>query len=155
MKTKKVDRYGHAGKSWNEKEAYKNFLASKLYLDKTESEPIDINKTNESSFEEDKIETTKIQRKSKWLKLKDFLYDNWIIAFISGIILIILGGYITTYREQGIQGQQISTIQQDVSDLKDKNDQDKNNFNSLKENFNIFKAEVSKDLDFIKKKLKL
>jgi len=102
MKTRKVDRYGHAGKGWNEKEVYKNFLASKLYLDKTESEPIDINKTNESSFEEDKIETTKIQRKSKWLKLKDFLYDNWIIAFISGIILIILGGYITTYREQGI-----------------------------------------------------
>lgn len=155
MKTRKVDRYGHAGKNWNEKEAYKNFLASKLYLDKTENEPNDINKTNESSFEEDEIEPTKIQRKSNWLKLKDFLYDNWIIAFISGIIIIILGGYITTYREQGIQGQQISTIQQNVSDLKNKNDQDKNNFDSLKENFNIFKAEISKDLDFIKKKLKL
>jgi len=69
MKTKKVDRFGHAGKSWHEKEAYKNFLASKFYLDKTECETVDTNKTDESSFEEEKIEPTK---KIKMAKSKGF-----------------------------------------------------------------------------------
>jgi len=62
MTQKKINRFSHAGKSWNEKEAYKNFLASKFVLDKTEDDPVDINKTSESSFEEDKIDSRKIQK---------------------------------------------------------------------------------------------
>lgn len=155
MSTKKANRFNHAGKSWNEKEAYKNFLTSKIYLDRTESEPIDTNKTNESSFEEERQEPTKVKRKSKLLKFKDFIYDNWIIAIISGVIFLILGGYISMNREQGIQEQKMATVEQNIIELKSKNDQNENNFNSIKDNFNIFKAEVSKDLDYIKKELKL
>lgn len=155
MKTKTVNRYGHAGKSWNEKEAYKNFLASKFYLDKTESDPVDINKTSESSFEEEKIEPTKIQKKSRWLKIKDFLYDNWIIALISGVIFLVAGGYITVYREQGVQGEKITTIEKNIETITADNKENNSNYNSIKESLNVFKAEISKDLEFIKNKIGL
>lgn len=138
------NRNRYAGKSWSEKEAYKNFLSSSLYLDKTEDDPIDINKTNESSFKEEEIDTPKIKKKSKSLKIKDFLYDNWIIALISGIIFLMLAGYISMYREQGIQGEKVSTLENNVNQLGD-----------LKNNFIIFKTEVSTELEFIKKKLNL
>ena len=158
MKTKKIDRFGHAGKSWHEKEAYKNFLASKFYLDKTESEPVDINKTDESSFEEEKIEPTKIQKKSKRLKVKDFLYDNLVVTIlggiISGVILLAITGYIAVNKEQGIQGEKISNIGKSIEEIKNDNKENLNNFSLLKEGFNVFKAEVSRDLEFIKKSLK-
>lgn len=158
MKMRRVDRFGHAGKSWYEKVAYKNFLASKFYLDQTESELVDIGKTNESSFEEEKIESIKIQKKSKWLKIKDFFYDNLVVTtlggVVSGIILVVMIGYISINREQGIQGEKISTIEKDIEELNKDNKEDVNNFNLFKESFNVFKIEVSKDLEFIKKKLK-
>lgn len=155
MKVKIANRYGHAGKSWNEKEAYKNFLASKFYLDKTESDPVDINKTSESSFEQEKIETAKIQKKSKWLRVKDFLYDNWIIALISGVIFLVAGGYISVYREQGVQGEKITTIEKSIETMTARNKESTDNYNFLKENLSVFRAEISKDLEFIKKKIGL
>ena len=154
MTQKKINRFSHAGKSWNEKEAYKNFLASKFFLDKTEDDPVDINKTSESSFEEDKIDSRKIQKKSKWLKVKDFLYDNWIIAIISGVIFLIVGGYISINREQGVQAIKISNIEKDIEEINKDEKENANNFSLLKEGFGIFKMEVSKDIEFIKDKLK-
>ena len=159
MKQKKVDRFGHAGKSYHEKEAYKNFLASKFYLDKTEVDPVDINKTNESSFEEEKVEPTKIKKKSRWLKVKDFLYDNWFVTIvggvISGIILLVIAGYISVNREQGVQGEKISTIEKNIVELNQDSKDATDNYISLKESFNIFKTEVAKDLEFIKRKIGL
>lgn len=154
MIQKKINRFGHAGKSWNEKEAYKNFLASKFVLDKTENDPVDINKTSESSFEEEKIDSNKIQKKSKWLKVKDFLYDNWIIAIISGVIFLIVGGYISINREQGVQAIQISNIEEDIKEINKDKKENASNFSLLKEGFGIFKMEVAKDIEFIKDKLK-
>jgi len=107
MTTKKINRLTHAGKSWGEKEAYRKFLTSEFYLDKTQSAPVDINKTSESSFEEEKIEPIKIQKKSKRLKIKDFFNDNWVIAVFSGVVILTIGGYIAMNREQGVQGQKI------------------------------------------------
>lgn len=151
---KKINRYGHAGKSWNEKEAYRNFLASKFHLDKTENDSVDINKTNESSFEEEQLDTPNIQKKSKWLKIKDFFYDNLVITILGGIIvgvaLLIVAGYISINREQGIQGEKIHTLEKNIEKI----NEDANNLVVLRENFNIFKVEISKDLDFIKRKIK-
>lgn len=154
MTQKKINRFGHAGKSWNEKEAYKNFLASKFVLDKTEDDPVDINKTSESSFEEEKIDSSQIQKKSKWLKVKDFLYDNWIIAIISSVIFLIVGGYISINREQGMQAIKISSIEKDIEEINKDKKENASSLSLLKEGFGIFKMEVSKDLEFIKKKIK-
>lgn len=160
MKTKKVDRFGHTGKSWYEKEAYKNFLASKFHLDKTESDPVDINKTNESSVEEDKVEPTGvITKKSILLKAKDFFNNNWVITIVGGfivaLIILVIGGYITLNRDQGVQGEKISTIEKDLAELNKDTKEESNNYNFLKGRFDIFKTEVTKDLEFIKKRLGL
>ena len=154
MKIRKINRYGHEGRSWQEKEAYKNFLTSKLHLDKTESDPADINKTNESSFEEEKIEPTKVTKKSKWLKLKDFLYASWVVAILSGVILLVIGGYIVMNREQGVQGEKISTIEKNIREVNTGSQTNTSNYNQLKNAVDVFKEGVLKDMEFIKKLLK-
>lgn len=155
MRAKGINRYSHAGKNSYEKEAYKNFLNSKLYLDKTEKDPTDINKTSESSFEEEKIKPSRVRKKSSFLRAKDFIYDNWVIAILAGLILFVVDGYITIYRDQGIQIEKIANIEKDIDSLDKNNKNNNTDYNSLKDNFNTFKAEVSKDLEYIKKKIKL
>jgi hypothetical protein len=155
MKKKQVNRFGHAGKDRYEKEAYRNFLTSKFSLDKTENDPIDTNKTSESSFEDERESIGKIQKKSTWLKTKDFLYDNWVIAIISGVLFLILGGYVVLYREQGVQDFKINTIKDDITTIQSENNKDEESFGILKEKFDIFSTEVSKDIEYIKKALKL
>jgi len=101
MKHKKADRYSHTGKSYQDKEVYKNFLSSKFNLDKTEDDPVDPTKTNESSSEEEKIYTPKTQKKSTSLAIKDFVNNNWSITIIGGIVVgviilvvtLVLNGY--------------------------------------------------------------
>lgn len=155
MKKKQVNRFGHAGKDRYEKEAYRNFLTSKFALDKTENDPIDTNKTSESSFEDERENIGKIKKKSTWLKTKDFLYDNWVIAIISGVLFLILGGYVVLYREQGVQDIKINTIKDDITTIQKDNKNNEESFGTLKEKFDIFSTEVSKDIEYIKKMLKL
>ncbi len=155
MKNKKNNRLGHTGKNRYEKEAYRNFLASNFALDKTEKDPIDTNKTSESSFEDEKDVVSKIKKKSAWLKAKDFLYDNWIITIVGGLIILMLSGYIGLYREQGIQNLKINNIKNDITTIKSENQTNKTFFNDLKEKFNIFSTEISKDIEYIKKAIKL
>jgi len=159
MNSRKIDRRAHDGKNGFEKEAYKNFLASKLSLDKTEGESVDINKTNESSFEEGGMEPKKIQKKSSQLKIKDFFYDNWVIAlfggFIVGLSILFLTGYISINREQGVQGEKIQSMEDRIKVLDDSNKENLNGYNLIKEDFNVFKAEISKDVEYIGKQLEL
>lgn len=154
---KKINRYGHAGKSWNEKEAYKNFLASKFDLDKTENDSVDTNKTDESSFEEEQTDVPETQKKSKFLVIKDFFQSNLSIAIISGIIvsiaILVITGYTSINREQGIQGEKISTIEKNVEKITEDNDSTGNDIERLREDFGIFKAQISEVLDFVKKKI--
>jgi len=155
IKNRKNNRLGHAGKNRYEKEAYRNFLASKFALDKTEKDPIDTNKTSESSFENEREVVSKIKKKSAWLKTKDFLYDNWIITIVGGLIILMLSGYIGLYREQGIQNLEIDNMKDDITIIKLENQTNKTFFNDLKEKFNIFSTEISKDIEYIKKAIKL
>ena len=158
MSYKKVNRYEHTGKTLFEKKAYKNFLSSRHDLDKTEKDPININQTDESSFEEEKNDTPKIQKKSKLLTIKDLLHDNWVVAIVGsgivGLCLLLFTLYTSLNREQGVQGEKISTIGKNVETLNKTSEESKNNFTSFKECFNIFKVEMSKDLGFIKDELK-
>lgn len=160
MKMKKTNRYSHAGKNSYEKEVYRNFLASKFALDKTEADPVDIEKTNESSFEEDdKLKKVEIQRKSIWLKIKDFLSNNWTITIVGGVIvgfiILIIGGSVKFYSDQVIQGEKIYNIEKSIEVITEENKSSSNNFNIFKENYNIFKTEIIKDLEYIKKRLKI
>src|SRR3989344_1425325 len=134
MKATKVNRYGHAGKNPGEKEAYRQFLASKFYLDKTENDPVDTSKTDESSFEDEEINRVKVQKKSTWLKIKDFMHNNWVITigggFIVAAVVAAVGGYITLNSKQAVQEERIITIQKTLGDLQEENKRDFGNYNA-------------------------
>lgn len=149
----KISRSNHQGKGSREKDVYRQFLVSKNFnLEKTESDPIDTGKTNESSFEENDLNPIKISKKSWWLKLKDAFFNNLIAPILVGLILIVFGGYAFIYREQGIQGEKITVIENNIKELKNNKD---NNNGTFREEFVIFKVEVMKDLEFIKNKIGL
>ncbi len=158
MNRKKINRYGHVGKSMQEKEAYKRFLYSKFELDKTEEDPIDINKTNESSYEEDEtLEIKKIQKKSFKLRIKDFVNNNWFITIVGGIVVAIIVG-ISTFLirvnvNQKIYSVKINNIEESVKEIKEVSNENKSGLSVIKQNFEVFKSEITKDLDFIKKKI--
>ena len=96
MRINRRNNGDHTGKNRQEKEAYRQFIASKFELDKTENDPVDTNKTDESSFDEEEIlNIQKIQRKSKWLKFKDFINNNWVVSIMGGIIVAALVGLAT------------------------------------------------------------
>lgn len=159
MKTKKINRAGHAGKSLQEKEAYRQFLSSKFELDKTESDPVDTDKTNESSYNEDETpEIAKSQKKSFQLVVKDFINNNWFITIVGGLIVAVVIGLATFLIKvevsQEVHGEKISNIEKDVEAIKKNNDNNKNGLSAIQQNFEVFKTEISKDLEFIKKKIK-
>lgn len=147
MKSSKINRQLHVGKSPYDKEAYNNFLKSKFYLDKTVKDPLNPEKTDVSSFDEDKQEKTRTSKKSMGLTVKDFINNNWfvsiVVTIIGGLILYLATSFISLSINQGIQGEQIKTIQADQKEVL-----------SFKSIFIAFKMEVSKDIEFIKKKIK-
>jgi len=159
MKTKKINRSGHAGKSLQEKEAYRRFLSSKFELDKTEADPIDTDKTNESSYEEDETpEITKSQKKSFKLVIKDFINNNWFITIVGGLIVAIIIG-LTTFLirieiSQNVSDEKINNIEKNISDIKSTDSDNQNKISEIKQNLEVFKIEVSKDIEFIKKMIK-
>lgn len=150
MTTKKLNRTGHGtGKNYQEKVAYKQFLSSKFDLEKTEPDPIDTGKTNESSYHEEEIPKIKErQKKSFKLVVKDFLHDNWVITIMGGLIVAFIIASINIYTNQKINNEKIKNIETVNKDNSEK-------LSSVKEKFEIFKAEVGKDLEYIKKKIKL
>lgn len=148
MKPSKINRHSHAGKTPFEKEAYKDFLAARFHLDKTESDPINTSKTDVSSFEEDKTEPIRPSKKSLRLKIKDFINNNWGVTIVGGLIVALVTylffGFVNISINQGIQAKQIDDM---VSKQKE--------IVSIKEMFIAFKSEVSKDIEYIKKRLKM
>lgn len=159
MKTKKPNRAGHAGKSLQEKEAYRRFLSSKFELDKTESDPIDTDKTNESSYDEDETpEISRSQKKSFRLVVKDFINNNWFITIVGGVIVTVIVGLgaflIRVNVSQEIHNEKISNIEKEIETLKKSDNDKQSGLSTIRQNFEIFKVEISKDLEFIKKKIK-
>ncbi|MFC1623296.1 hypothetical protein ACFL2R_03720 [Patescibacteria group bacterium] len=153
MKKRLANRSGRVGKNRYEKAAYRDFLTSnKFSLDKTEADPIDTSKTNESSFEDEGNHVNGVRGKSNFLMVKDFFRDKGLMV---GIALIIITGYIALNREQGIQGNQIGEIAKDINEIETENKEERNAFDDLKNKFGIFSAETAKDIEYMKKKVGL
>lgn len=152
----KRNNYNHQQKGPREKEAYRQFLASKFELDKTEPDSIDIEKTNESSFEEEKAEPTKVDKKSLKLVVKDFFYDHYVMGILTtilgGVAVLIITGYISSNKEQIVQGQKILTIEENVKKLEEDGEKNLSDFNLFKNDFIEFKTGILKDIDVLKNK---
>jgi|SaaInlStandDraft_6_1057023.scaffolds.fasta_scaffold116911_2 hypothetical protein len=143
-------RSSHVGKSRHEKEVYRKFLDALDNPDKTEEDPIDLNKTNESSFEEEEsLVNTPIKKKSSWLKVKDFFNNNWVIAVVSGLLLLLLTGYITMNREQGIHGERLNTMEGSIEDLEDDIDIFGGEIDSVRYDLDIFQFETGKEFELL------
>src|SRR5690606_23049644 len=122
----------------------------KTDLEKTEPDPIDIKKTNESSYDEEEMpKGKKRQKKSLKLVIKDSIHDNWFVTIVGGLIVTIVGGLVVAslvasvnfYEKQIINNEKISNLE------KTNNDNSKET-SSIKQNLEVFKAEVTKDLEY-------
>lgn len=159
MKKLKVNRLAHVGKDRFEKEAYLNFLNSEFSLDKTEEDPLDLNKTDSSSVEEDGSKPDKVTKKSFRLKVKDFFRNNLIIGITGSLIAAALIGvfafYVNTRVAQEKHSEKINNIEQDIGEIKEEAKENKDNINKLDSEFKVFKNDASKDIDYIMRILKL
>ena len=158
MITRKISRLNKNGKSSQEKEGYRKFISSDFKLDKTEPDPIDTNKTSESSYKEDGIsKIEKTTKKSFKLSAKDFLSNNLTASIIGGIIVFIIcaiGSFlIEICTSQKIQDFKIADMEKNIQSIKDENSGNRDGMSQLKQNIEIFKIEISKEIEFIKDKI--
>jgi hypothetical protein len=152
----KINRNSYEGKNWLEKEVYRQFLASKIKFEKTEPDPVDPKRTNESAFNfEDDEKDLPTSKKSIRLKIIDFFSNNWTVTIIGGIIVVMVTttafAYISIAVQQGIQSKEIDNIEANYKEMENKNSQTQNTINTIKEDFFVFKIGAQKDIDYIKK----
>jgi hypothetical protein len=158
---KQNKRISYRSKSNNESIAYRNFIEGSVSLDKTIKDPVNTMSTKASSFDEDskKVLGDKRKRpKSKISIIKKFL-KNYVLEEVIAIIFIIILGFFgfiySMNREQGVQKERVDTLTKNLEDSTKEKKVDQEKFDSFKEGFNIFKTETAKDLEFIRKKLKI
>jgi len=142
------------GKNNSDKEAYNNFLRSKFSLDKTVEEPINLAKTNSSSFKEENKEEETTIKKSLRLKIKDFFGKSFWISVVTVIIGLVITGIISTIIWSATMAEKIQNMEKEISSISQDNREINEDIKSLDKAFNVFKVEVSKDVEFIKKILK-
>lgn len=149
-------RTRHVGKGGQEKEAYKRFLSSKFELDKTVEDKDHHFKSDSSSVEEEETKKVKVTPKSRWLRVKDSLNNNWLISLITGLVLgfffLLLGGYIDIKSDQGAINEKFETIEGKISVVEAENSNQTDAITDLSEAVSVFKAEVAKDFEFMKER---
>ena len=69
------------------------------------------------------------------------------------MIGIFIKGYIDLSIGEGIQSEKLIKIETDMGNFDKDHNEDRKDYMELKENFEVFKTSVSKDLDYIKKGL--
>lgn len=153
--SKKTDRFVHAGKSRFEKEAYRKFIDSDFDLEKTEEDEIDTEKTDASANLEKEVKPIKITKKSFFLKMKDGINSNMGVTIIGGLAVIAIGGIFSAYiqisNSQVRFDEKFNSLEKEVTSMRE----DIDTANEAKNLFEVFKAEITKDIEYIKKKLKI
>ena len=91
-------------------------------------------------------------------RCQDFINNNWFITIVGGVIVTVIVGLgaflIRVNVSQEIHNEKISNIEKEIETLKKSDNDKQSGLSTIKQNFEIFKVEVSKDLEFIKKKIK-
>jgi len=158
MRITKTSRLNRNGKSPREKEDYRRFIASGFKLDKTGPDPINTSKTDESSSKEEEVpKTEKPLKKSLKLVVKDFFSNNVANSIITSIIAAAVIGIfsflVNVHTNLKIQELKTSEIEKDVQNIKSTNIEEQNGLAQIEKKFEIFKIEISKDIEFIKDKI--
>ena len=151
---KRNERLIHDGKNKAERDAYNNFLHSHFSLDKTAEEAIDTGSTNNSSVEEEEEKYMPIRRKSKWLKFRDFISENIFPSIVGSLLLAAIVGAITFYsnteRDIGIAMEKIVNIEEDIVEINKNTKENMEKTNNTKTAFEVFRAEIMKDIEYLK-----
>jgi hypothetical protein len=151
----KNPRLLHVGKSKQELAAYQKFLREEFLLEKTEERKTSLGTTSDSTFEEEDklIEPKNVTPKNWTLKLTDFFKSNLVITIVAtiigSIIFALAWGYYILLSDQNTQKNRIADIKLTVDNLDKKYDA----VTTLDKNISVFKAEVERDIEFIKYKL--
>ena len=162
MKVQKLNRNTHQGKTWEDKISYGKYLTGRTYLGGTAPYPVDTaivtGDTDESVFkEEEKQDIPKISKPRKPRKSSNKLLviirenPGATVATIIGALLVsvfmwIISGYFTMNRELGVHGAQINTLNGDVKTLRSKSDKNEDNYNNLKNEYDVLKTYVSDNI---------
>lgn len=156
QKMQNPNRKLHVGKSTAEKEAYKNFLSQRFKLDKTEEDEENPAKTNASTFDADASpDMVTPQKKSLRLKVKDFLESNWTITIVGGVIVLMIAGAFNVVMRQSVQSEKISNLEKRTDGLDQKIGILSSGVDGLNRALEVMKAEVGKDIEFLKNGLRL
>jgi hypothetical protein len=160
MVVKKTDiRQLHVGKSLKERQEYLNSLRPYYNFNKTEEKPSIFDKTDSSSSNDpDKpLDTAHIKGRSPQLIITDFIKGNWGVTIIGGLIVALISasviGYFTLWSDQKAQDAKVNDMQNSVHDISKKQDSLNDKNADLNTDFQVFKAGIAKDVEFIKYKI--
>lgn len=158
MKKNYNSRFNHVGKNPYEKGVYENFLNSNFKLDKTEEDPIDLSKTDSSSFESKKLDKGgNIKEKSFSLRIKDWTRSNMGVTIIGGFVVVIvmfaITGYISVIVNQNRTDDKVANLEKRTDAIDQKETDIASAFNIFDKNFALFKLEVTKDIQSLTQRI--
>ena len=156
MAVKKDIRQLHVGKSLKEKQNYINSLRPQYNFDKTEEKPSIFDETDSSSSSDPNkpLDATQIKSRSFGLIIVDFFKGNLAVTIIGGLITTILSvtviGYFTLWSDQKVQFAKISDLENIQKDISNKQDSLNDKIANLNTEFQVFKANMEKDIENLK-----
>ncbi|GEM_PF-1282504 len=158
MKKNYNSRFNHVGKNPYEKGAYENFLNSKFKLDKTEEDPIDLSKTDSSSFESKKLDKGgNIKGKSSFLRINDWTRSNMGVTIIGGFVVVVvtafISGYISMVVNQNRTEDKVANLEKRTDTIDEKETNNASAIRILDKNFALLKLEVAKDVESITQRI--
>ncbi len=141
----------HVGKTPAERDEYRKLLDEDYVFDRIIEEPLNTDKTNTSSYENDKkLTTEKVKKKSLFLKIRDgdILKNIYVSGIIIGLTVLIIWAFFNNAIDTEINKSKIKDLEKNYTELQGRTD-------SLDKNFSVFKEGASKELGYIKTFLKL
>lgn len=159
MKNSRNIREQHVGKNPSEKEEYRKLLDEDYVFDRTNDEPVNTDKTNSSTYQEEKKldAPPEVKGKSLILKLRDgnFLKNVYVVGLVLALASALIVLFISTFINVGVHESKISNLQDSNKEVNENYAQIQQKLGDLDKSFSVFKEGTTKDLEFIKAILKI
>lgn len=136
-----------------EKEAYRQFIHSTPTPLPTVEDDKNLVDTDSSTVEEKDSKAPKIDKKPLYLQLTDILKNNIIPAIFVGVALFGFIGYLTLWSDSKATQVHVTDNKDQITKLEKRQEDTQKKLNDIDKQLSVFKAEISKDLEFIKQLL--
>lgn len=143
-------------KNFLEKKDYKDDLLSYKPIDKTFTRDESIEESDSSTIDSpDQKPPEETQKKSFLLKLKDLdflnIKNNYFAPIIVGVVLIFISMFIGLIKDVAVIENEVENNKEEINKISNKNDLFNESVENLKNEFEILKIEVSKDITYLEK----